>query len=67
MLRILIAAAVLLVAAYFYINQGDGEDARPLEAQQQALDKAKAVEQQVQEDAKKLQEEIEKQTGDDPR
>lgn len=61
MLRILIAAIVLLGAAYFYLNQG-GEDARPLEAQQQALEKAKEVEKLVQQQAADLREEIDKQT-----
>lgn len=64
MLRILIAAAVLLAAAYFYMNQG-GENARPLEAQQQALDKAKAVERQVQDQADALKKQIDEQTADD--
>lgn len=67
MLRILIAAIVLLGVAYFYLNQG-GEDARPLETQQQALEKAKEVEKIVQQQAADLREEIDKQTdaaGDD--
>lgn len=63
MLRILVAAIVLLAAAYFYLNQG-GEDARPLEAQQEALDKAKAIEQQVQDQAEALKKQIDAQTGD---
>ncbi len=62
MLRILVAAIVLLVAAYFYLNQ-DGEDARVLETQQQALDKAKAVEQTVQDQADALRKQIDEQTG----
>lgn len=64
MLRILVAAAVLLAAAYFYLNQG-GEDTRPLEAQQQAIDKAKAVEQKVQDQAEALKKQIDEQTADD--
>lgn len=63
MLRILIAAIVLLVAAWFYLDQGD-ESTRPLETQQQALDKAKEVEQIVQQQAKDMQEQIDRQTGD---
>lgn len=61
MLRILIAAAVLLGAAYFYLNQG--EDKRPLETQQQALEKAKAVEKTVQDQAARLQKQIDEQSG----
>lgn len=64
MMRILVAAIVLLVAAYFYLNQ-DGEDARVLEAQQEALDKAKAVEKTVQDQAEALQKQIDEQVGDD--
>lgn len=64
MLRILVAAAVLLVAAYFYMNQG-GEDSRPLETQQQALEKAKAVEKTVQDQADALKKQIDEQTDDD--
>ena len=64
MLRILVAAIVLLVAAYFYLNQG-GEDVRPLEAQQQAIDKAKAVEQTVQDQADALKQQIDEQTAND--
>lgn len=63
MLRILIAAGVLFAAAYFYLNQG--EDERPLEAQQQALEKAKAVEKTVQDQAKRMQQQIDAQTDDD--
>lgn len=63
MLRILIAALALLVAAWFYLDQGEGD--RPLEAQQQALEKARAVEQTVQDQAARLQKEIEAQSGDD--
>ena len=63
MLRLLIAAVVLLAAAYFYLDRG--EEQRPLEAQQQALEKAKAVEQTVRDQAARLQEEIEAQTGGD--
>ncbi|HEX7047319.1 MAG TPA: hypothetical protein VF275_07095 [Gammaproteobacteria bacterium] len=69
MLRILVAAIVLLAAAYFYLNQG-GEDARPVEAQQQALEKAKEVEKIVQQQAADLREQIDEQTdaaGDDDR
>lgn len=65
MLRILVAAGALLAAAYFYLNQG-GEEARPLEAQQQALEKARAVEKQVQDQAEALRKQIDEQTaGDD--
>lgn len=64
MMRILIAAIVLLAAAYFFLNQ-DGEDARVLETQQQALDKAKAVEKTVQDQADALKRQIDEQTGDD--
>lgn len=62
MLRILIAAIVLLAVAYFYIDQG-GEGDRPLETQQQALEKAKEVEKLVQQQAADMREEIDKQTG----
>lgn len=64
MLRILIAAIVLLAVAYFYLDQG-GEDARPLETQQQALEKAKEVEALVQQQAADMREEIDRQTGAD--
>lgn len=67
MLRILVAAIVLLAAAYFFLNQ-DAEDARVLETQQQALDKAKAVEKTVQDQAEALRKQIDEQTsgaGDD--
>lgn len=64
MLRILIVAIVLLVAAYLYLHQG-GDEARPLEAQQQALEKAKDVEQVVQQHAADLHEKIDEQAGDD--
>jgi len=64
MLRLLVVAAVLLAAAYFYMNQG-GENARPLEAQQQALEKAKAVEKTVQDQAEALKKQIDEQTADD--
>lgn len=64
MFRLLIAAAVLLAAAWFYMNQG-GENERPLEAQQQAIDKAKAVEQKVQDQAEALKKQIDEQTADD--
>lgn len=63
MMRILVAAIVLLAAAYFYLNQ-DGEDARVLETQQQALDQAKAVEKAVQDQAEALQKQIDEQTGE---
>lgn len=62
MLRILVAGAVLLAAAYFYLNQG-GEDSRPLETQQQALEKAQAVEKTVQDQAARLQKQVEEQSG----
>ena len=65
MMRILVAAIVLLAAAYFYMNQGGGEDARPLEAQQQALDKARAVEKTVQDQADALKKQIDEQTAED--
>ncbi|MBW3567594.1 MAG: hypothetical protein KY410_06500 [Proteobacteria bacterium] len=64
MLRILVAAAVLLAAAYFYMNQG-GEESRPLETQQQALEKAKAVEKTVQDQADALKKQINEQTAND--
>lgn len=64
MLRLLIAAAVLLGAAYFYLNQG-GDGGRPLETQQQALEKAKAVEKTVQDQAARLKQDIDEQTGTD--
>lgn len=67
MLRILVAAIVLLAAAYFFLNQ-DAEDARVLETQQQALDEAKAVEKTVQDQAEALRKQIDEQTsgaGDD--
>lgn len=64
MLRILVAAAVLLAAAYFYMNQG-GEESRPLETQQQALEKAKAVEKTVQDQADALKKQIDEQTAND--
>ncbi|HEX7029235.1 MAG TPA: hypothetical protein VF254_01460 [Gammaproteobacteria bacterium] len=67
MLRILVVAIVLLAAAYFYLNQG-GEDARPLETQQKALEQAREVEKTVQQQAADLREQIDRQTdgaGDD--
>lgn len=67
MLRILVAAIVLLAAAYVFLNQ-DAEDARVLETQQQALDEAKAVEKTVQDQAEALRKQIDEQTsgaGDD--
>lgn len=62
MLRILIAAIVLLGVAYFYLNQG-GDETRPLETQQQALEKAKEVEAIVQKQAADMRKEIDEQTG----
>ena len=64
MFRLLIAAAVLLAAAYFYLNQG-GEQSRPLETQQQALEQAKQVEKTVQDQAEALKKQIDEQTADD--
>ncbi|HEX6929786.1 MAG TPA: hypothetical protein VF267_11070 [Gammaproteobacteria bacterium] len=64
MLRILVAAIVLLAAAWFYLNQGGSENARPLEAQQQALEKAKEVEKVVQDQADALKQQIEEQTAE---
>lgn len=64
MFRILIAAAVLLAAGYFYMNQG-GENSRPLETQQQALEQAKQVEKTVQDQADALKKQIDEQTADD--
>lgn len=64
MLRIVVAAAVLLAAAYFYMNQG-GREPRPLDAQQQALEKAKAVEKTVQDQADALKKQIDEQTASD--
>jgi CHASE3 domain sensor protein len=65
MLRILVVAAVLLGVAYFYLNQGSGENARPLEAQQEALEKARQVEKTVQDQADALRKQIDEQTADD--
>ena len=62
MLRILVAAIVLLAAAYVFLNQ-DAEDARVLETQQQALDEAKAVEKTVQDQAEALRKQIDEQTS----
>lgn len=62
MLRLLIAAAVLLGAAYFYLNSGGG-NARPLETQQRAIEQAKQVEKTVQDQAEKMRKQIEEQSG----
>lgn len=62
MLRLLIAAVVLLGAAYFYLNSGGG-NARPLETQQQAIEKAKAVEKTLQDQADKMRKQIDEQSG----
>lgn len=64
MLRILIAAIVLLAAAWFYLDQG-GEQERPLETQQQALEKAVQVEKTMQERTENLQKAVNEQTGSD--
>ena len=60
MLRVLIAAAILLGAAYFYLNQG-GDAERPLDAQQQAMEKAKEVEKIAQDRVRELNERMQKQ------
>lgn len=65
MLRLLIAAAVLLGAAYFYLNQG-GDDERVLDAQQQALEKAKEVEKIAADRVNELNERLEEQEQADP-
>lgn len=65
MSRLLIAALVLLAVAYVYLGQG--EDERPLQAQQQALEKAQAVEQTVHDHAARLQKEIDAQSSGDER
>jgi len=63
MLRILLAAAVLLGIAYFFLNSGGGD--KPLAQQKEAMKTAEQVQQTVNKQAADLRKQVEKQSGGD--
>lgn len=63
MFRLLLALIVLFAAVYFIFKLTGGEKGQPLETQQQALEKAREVEQTVKDQAAELQKQIDAQTG----
>lgn len=65
MLRILLAAIVLLVAAYFYLGSGGNEE--PVAKQQEAIEKAKEVEKTVEEHAQKIRDTVDEADDDGTR
>lgn len=61
MLRILLAAAVLLGIAYFFLRSGEGD--KPLAQQKEAMKKAEQVQQTVDKQVAELRKQVEKQSG----